>query len=683
MKTNNSTIMIDENKSNEQLMQALTKIQSQLAIEKRHCQELAQEIVQIKLRKLKKIENDYRRFFDALDVGVGLAEILFDNFEKPYDLRLLSINQVAGRIMKIDPQAVPGKTVSSLFPNADSTWKDILIEVASSQGSVQLEKEIYSLKKIFSIYFFCLEKDIFGCLFKDITTQKYKKQSKEAPIHSSQFPEENPNPVLRCRPDGTILYTNIPAKRWLKTLGWHTGGPLPKVVGIAVAEAFKQKCAAETDIINPAGRTFSIFAAPQPKENYVNLYGTDVTKRKQLEAERLELERRMQQIAKAESLSLMAGAVAHHFNNRLAAVIGNLELAQEDLLSETEISGYLKEANKAAHRAATMSATMLAFLGQSQGIPETLDLSQVCNKELGQLQAEIPDEITLKSDFPQPGPTIRSDYVQLSQVITNLVTNAWEAINTPPGFIRITVESVDVKNIKEENRFPMEWESSTDTYACLTVADTGHGITANNISRIFDPFFTDKFTGRGLGLSVTLGIVKSYEGCITVTSKQGQGSTFRVYWPLSSELLSHIKTDPAVDKKVAPDTNMVLLVEDQKKVRNVGKAMLERLGFEVWTAGDGVEAVEIFRTHGSRFCLVLTDLTMPRMDGWQTLTALRRINPNIPVILTSGYYEAQVMHGDHIQQPQAFLHKPYHMKTLKAVIRQALGNRVTFLNDNK
>jgi CheY-like chemotaxis protein len=241
--------------------------------------------------------------------------------------------------------------------------------------------------------------------------------------------------------------------------------------------------------------------------------------------------------------------------------------------------------------------------------------------------------------------------------------------------VEVTIGSTTKAHIPEENRFPIEWKSSALFYAYLTITDTGRGMTAKTIQRIFDPFFTDKFTGRGLGLPVTLGIVKSSNGCIVVTSEPGCGSVLNVYWPLYLNSFSPAKKEPAIESPIIIGAGTVLLVEDKKAVRNMAKAILERLGFEVYTANNGLEAVKRFRANLDRIILVITDLTMPHMNGWETLIALRRLKSDIPVILVSGYNEKQAMTLDHEEQPQAFLHKPYHIKTLKSAIQKALGNK--------
>ncbi|MFP4088297.1 MAG: PAS domain-containing protein, partial [Desulfobacteraceae bacterium] len=405
----------------------------------------------------------------------------------------------------------------------------------------------------------------------------------------------------------------------------------------------------------------------------------DVTERKRAEAERLALERRLHQVEKAESLSRMAGAVAHHFNNLLGAVMGNLELAQMDLTQGKAVAGRLKEADKATRRAADMSRLMLTFLGQTPSSPMRMDLSKTCLDRLAELQGEIPDRVMVETDLPVPGPVVKADPGQAGQALAILVANAWEAMDEDGGGrIQVSVSTENRRRIRGDRRFPIDWQPATDRYACLTVSDNGRGMPSEMIHRIFDPFYTDKFTGRGLGLAVALGIVKSFGGCMTVESKPGKGSTFHVFIPLTTESVVQPEPEKPADKKKIPEGGVILLVEDQQMVRDAAEAMLKYFGFEVPTARDGMEALTIFRERQGDIRLVLTDLSMPRMNGWETLKALRKIRPDIPVILSSGYDEARAMAGDHAEKPEAFLSKPYQMAGLKAAVEKALETRIGF-----
>ena len=398
----------------------------------------------------------------------------------------------------------------------------------------------------------------------------------------------------------------------------------------------------------------------------------EIAERKRAEAEKEEMAARNRQLQKAESLGRMAGAIAHHFNNQLQAVMGNLEMAMDDLPLGVNPVASLVEAMQAARKAAEVSGLMLTYLGQSPGKRDPVDLSEVCRRSLPLLQAAAPNGVVLETDFPDSGPVIHANAGQIQQVLTHLATNAWEAVGQRHGTIGLTVKTVSRADIPASNRFPIGWQPRENDYACLEVAEKGCGITNTDIENLFDPFFTTKFTGRGLGLPVVLGIAGVHGGGITVESQPDQGSIFRVFLPLTTEKAPRIpeKTTKAAEIK---GSGTVLLIEDEDQVRNMAAVMLSRLGYTVLEARDGIEAVEIFRQHHDTVRCVLSDLTMPHMDGWETLAALRRISPGIPVILSSGYDEAHVMAGEHPEWPQAFLGKPYGLKELCGVIGRLLS----------
>jgi len=422
----------------------------------------------------------------------------------------------------------------------------------------------------------------------------------------------------------------------------------------------------------------------------------DITGRKQAEAEKADLDAKLQQLQKTESLGRMAGAIAHTFNNHLYVVTGSLELVLDDLPGDAEIRENLLQSLMAARKAAAVSRQMLTYLGQTPGNHDPIDLSEVCRQSLPLLKAAIPKGMILNVDFPDSGPVIRSNEDQIQQILVHLITNAWESIPGNQGSIGLAIRTVAHGEIPPSKRFPMDWQPQPVPHACLEVSDTGCGISNQDIEKLFDPFFTTKLIGRGMGLPVVMGIVKTQDGCITVNSEPGRGSIFRVYLPISTDKIPL----PLEPEKPAADFvqrvekgGTVLLIEDEAMVRNTAKVMLTRLGYTVIEARDGIEAMEIFQQRQNEICCVLSDLTMPGMDGWETLTALRRMRADVPVILASGHDMTAlrrmradvpvilasghdkdvVMAGNHPELPRAFLYKPYSMSALKEALTKAMG----------
>jgi PAS domain S-box-containing protein len=401
---------------------------------------------------------------------------------------------------------------------------------------------------------------------------------------------------------------------------------------------------------------------------------TDITKRVRAEDDKARLEDQNRQLQKAESLGRMAGAIAHRFNNLMGVVLGNLEMVMNAIPPESLVVDSLIDAIQSARKAAEVSRLMLTYLGQPRGKLDPLDLSETGRRCLKNLQSTLPEDVILTPEFPADGPVIRANANQIQQVLTNVCTNAWEAIGGSRGTIQLTVKVVSPEEIPTANRFPLDWKPQAVSYACIEVADSGCGIASKDIDKLFDPFFSSKFAGRGLGLPVVLGVVKSCEGGVVVESRPGKGSTFRIYFPVSDDEVSP-QLDHAAEVHIPDGEGTIMLIEDDDMLRKLTMIVLKNLGFDVVSARDGVEALETFHQHREKIQFVLCDLTMPRMDGWQTLEGLRKLSPEIKVILTSGYNEAQAMAGDHLALPDGFLGKPYERDELIQAIGQVFAKK--------
>jgi two-component system cell cycle sensor histidine kinase/response regulator CckA len=402
---------------------------------------------------------------------------------------------------------------------------------------------------------------------------------------------------------------------------------------------------------------------------------SDVSERKRVEEERARIEKQRQQLQKAESLRRMAAAIAHRFNNLLQVVTANLELAARELPQDaTGPAKKLSAAMLASGKAAEIIGLTLTYLGHALAQRAPLDLSDVCRRGLPMLEAAMPKDVALETDLPAPGPTVSANADQVQQILTSLVTNAWEAIGNGNGVIHVTVGKVSSADVRTARRFPVDWCPQDSAYACLEVADSGCGIAQEHFDTLFDPFFSSKFLGRGLGLSVVLGIVRAHSGVITVESGAGRGSTFRVFLPASPEPPPR-QADQAAESPEIRGSGTVLLVEDQELVRSAAAAMLTHLGLAVLEARDGVEALELLRQHRDEVRCVLCASAMPGMNGWETMAALRQLVSDLPVILTSGYTEAEVMAGGHGERPQVFLSKPYQLRQLSDALARALAGK--------
>jgi len=398
----------------------------------------------------------------------------------------------------------------------------------------------------------------------------------------------------------------------------------------------------------------------------------DITERIQAELEKKRLEARNRKLQKAESLGRMAGAIAHHFNNKLHVVIGHLEVALKHLPEDLEAIRNLREATQAADQAAEVSRLMLTYLGKVTGKQSPQDLSAICQNSMEQIQLSLTENITLETDYSSPGPVIQANLNQIQLILINLISNSREAIGTNQGVVYLRVRTVSPDSISFTQRFPVNWKPMETPYCCLEVQDSGCGMAAKDIEEAFDPFFSTKFTGRGLGLSVVLGLVQAHHGAITVESTPGKGSTFRLFFPITAEQLPGQSSDDTTASADFKDGGTVLLVDDDRIVLTITEEMLSMLGYEVLTAMDGGEAIQIFQKQEDEILFVLSDFAMPHMNGLEMLAALRQIKPSIPVILASGYSEEEIMASNHPERPNIFLGKPFGVQELKDAILRIL-----------
>jgi len=398
-----------------------------------------------------------------------------------------------------------------------------------------------------------------------------------------------------------------------------------------------------------------------------------IAERKQAEDHRLEMERRLQQAQKAESLGRMAGAIAHHFHNLLCGVIGNLEMSLEDICARSKSRRLVENALSCSQRASDVSRLMLTYLGHDTGSKEPVDLCAVGAEALAQLAASTPPNITLTTSLPNQGLWVMADAGQIRQVLASIVINATEAAGEARSQITVSAGTAPASDIKATHIHPVQWQPSHPVYAWLTVADTSGGMAPDTLDKVFDPFFSTKFTGRGLGLAVVLGVVKAHEGSIAVESQPGRGTVFRIFIPMISrpETLTEPVASPA--RPAARPRLLVLVVDDEEAVREMGEVLVASLGHDVVTARDGVDALDVFAQRGDGIGCVVLDISMPRLDGWETLVQLRRVRPDLPIVMVSGYERSQAMDHRDGANEVVYLHKPFTRHEMAAAIDKAMG----------
>nr|WP_306672075.1 response regulator [Geothrix sp. SG10] len=395
----------------------------------------------------------------------------------------------------------------------------------------------------------------------------------------------------------------------------------------------------------------------------------DLTEQKRTEAERALLERQLFQAQKMESLGVLAGGIAHDFNNLLMGVLGHAGLALEQLNPLHPVKRNLEAIQKAGQRAADLTRQMLAYSGRGRFEVRNLDLTVQVEEMLHLLEVSLPKTVVLNLRLQKGLPAVSADASQIQQVIMNLVINAAEAIGEASGSITLTTGAQRVNEVAAQTMLVGQ-DVVPGIYVYLEVADTGCGMDQDTLSRIFEPFFTTKFTGRGLGLSAIMGIVRGHKGALRVYSEPGHGTTFKVLLPALG--MGTEGEAAQMEESQWTGSGLVLVVDDDETVRAVARQTLEMKGFQVLEAQDGQEAVDLVRARGSAIGVVLLDMTMPRMGGEEAFREMRLLQPDLRVVLSSGYNEVESMGRFRGKGLKGFIQKPYGPRELLAKIQDIL-----------
>lgn len=395
----------------------------------------------------------------------------------------------------------------------------------------------------------------------------------------------------------------------------------------------------------------------------------DITELKRLIDERMALDQQLQQTQKLESLGVLAGGIAHDFNNILAIIIGHCSLAA---MNPDRASEHIPTIEKAADRAAGLCRQMLAYAGKAMFVLTQVDMAALVDEMVQMLKATTNQNVVILTELSPDIPAINGDASQLRQIVMNLIINASEAIGEAQGVIHITLIKTAIKagqSIKDHlgKVIPSGW------YACLEVSDTGCGMDDEIIRRIFEPFYTTKFTGRGLGMSATLGIIKAHHGALQLISKPGQGTAFTIYLPIETNEPMGDESGDQVALTPWHGNGTVLLVEDEVQVASVAKAMLEALGFTVIEALNGRDALAWYHKNASEIRLVLTDIGMPVMDGYTLFRELKTLKPDLPIIISSGFGDMVVNGRIANEEVSGLVSKPYRFDQLRDVLKKVVN----------
>jgi PAS domain S-box-containing protein len=514
------------------------------------------------------------------------------------------------------------------------------------------------------------------------------------PIALQEVLRRDPAGVLLLRQGGRLLYWNPAAERLLEGIALEPDLDLLPVLAGRLEEEHADegvgelwqtlgRIAGEQEprIVRydsgGAERWLRLSVTPVPTRRghlaAVCLRVEDVTDLQRVEEQRREFAHRLRHLEKLQSLGVMAGGVAHDFNNLLTAIGGYAALSEPHAEGDAVLRDNLQQIREATDLASALTHQLLALAGRGRMEKEPLALSELVAETVQIVRGAVPATVCLATEFGADLPRVEADPTQLRQVVMNLVTNAGEAIGDAEGCITVRSHAASAGSA-ELRREGLEGLLEPGAYVVLEVVDTGCGLDEETASQVFDPFFTTKSGGRGLGLAVVFGIVRAHRGAISVHSHEGCGATFRVWLPVSqreAEPVREVREDP--EAAAWRGSGTVLVVDDQERVRRLAARILEDAGFRVLSAAGGPEAIALAREHAGGIRLVLLDLTMPDMAGDQVLRGLRAVDPEVRVLLSSGYDETDAMSRIPFSKVWGFVAKPYRPTELLARVRQALA----------
>ncbi len=635
-------------------------------------------------------EERFRQMFDRMLDGFALHELICDEQGRPVDYRFLAVNPAFERLTGLKAEHVVGHTVREVMPHTEAHWITTYGHVAQTGEPITFENYSHDLARYYEVSAYSPAPGQFACLFVDTTARRQIQMALEEReeryrllvgalsdalfVHDIQ-PDGRSGPFIEVN-DEACRRLGYTREELLKRAGTDIVAPDTQMDIASITAQLKtgQPVTFEQVHVSSEGH----FIPVEIHARALNLGGKqvvlslarDITERKQMERERERVSLQLLHTQKLEGLGLIAGGIAHDFNNLLMAVLGNADLALADIDAHSPVHASLLEIKTTALRAADLCRQMLAYSGRGRFVLEPLDLSLLVGEMSHLLQVSISKQAMLRFNLARVLPAIEADATQMRQVVLNLVINGSEAIGSRSGAIGVTTGVMECDEAYIRTTY-LNVNTPPGTYAYVEVSDTGCGMDSETQARIFDPFFTTKFTGRGLGLAAVLGIVRGHRGAIKVYSEVGKGTTFKVLFPTSQEAARA----PAAAE--APTANWrgegtVLLVDDEETVRWIGKRMLERLGFRVITACDGSEAIQVFQQQSPPPTCVVMDLTMPHMDGESAFRELRRIKPDLKVIICSGYNEQEVTERFVGKGLTGFVAKPYQFGELRDVLRGAL-----------
>jgi len=648
---------------------------------------------------LQESEKRYRSLFENMMDGFAYCKMLFDSDGLPVDFVCLEINSAFGRLTGLEN--VAGKKVTDVFPGIKESNPElfkIFCRVALTGQPETFEFEFKPLEGWFSTSVYSSEKEYFAVVFDDITERKraedaLRKAHDELELRvqerTTELKEAN-KALLESEANYRGLTESIDdlfyaMDRDMRYTYWNkasealTGILAKDAIGKSIYEIFpdvkgtkaeqfyievlktQQTPRFETQF-QIGGKKFIFEINAYPTETGVSVISKDITEKKKLEAQLLRSQR-------MESIGTLAGGIAHDLNNMLTPIMLSLELLKEKFKDE-QSQKMLTILERNSQRGADLLKQVLSFARGVEGERNLLQAKHII-LEIQQVAKEtFPRNIEIKTDIPKDLFSIYGDATQLHQVIMNLCVNARDAM-PDGGKLSISAENFFI----DENYARMHTEAKVGPYIVITVSDTGIGIPPQILDRIFEPFFTTKKFGKGtgLGLSTAHAIVKSHGGFINVYSEVGKGTTFKVYLPGVKTEMQNVEEQQL--ELLVGQGELVLVVEDENSIREVTISTLEKYGYNVLAANNGADAVALYDQNKDKIKVILMDMMMPVMDGEASIREIRKINPEVKVIVVSGLADKDKVSKLERTHAHILLQKPYTANRLLKAIHEVLSEK--------
>ena len=637
--------------------------------------------------ELREAEQEVRLMFESVPDAITISTI--------EEGRYLYVNEGFSRLTGYSQEESLGKTVFELGLYVDSRDRERLVKALKEQGRVDGIELRYRMRDG-RILYALLSGKLFrykgqDCLFtvtKDITPIK----EAEKKIQDS---EQRYRELFDSVSD--LIYTQDLEGRFLsanKTMTTLFGYKPEEFIGRKAPEFMKPELRPlfETEYLARLKKTGHYEGAssyftkdgrkvyleyrsnlirPEKGEPYISGVARDITERILAQREIKKLERQILQAQKMEAVGTLAGGIAHDFNNLLQAILGYTQILLMGKDKDDPDVSNLRQIEMAAERARELTQQLLAFSRKVKSELRPVNLNQEVRQVEKLLRRTIPRMIDIEVHLGDELRVINADPAQLEQVMMNLCVNARDAM--PEGG-RLVIETENV--VLDEGYCREHLGAKPGEYVLLTISDTGCGMDKETLEHIFEPFFTtkDKDRGTGLGLAMVYGIVKNHGGYIMCYSEPGEGTTFKIYFPVLGEGAEvHVLEEEEGEEVVLEgEGERILLVDDEGAIRELGKEILERFGYEVLLAGDGEEAVEIYRDRGGEISLVIMDYVMPGMGGRRCLEEILKVDPEAKVIIASGYSINGPTKEALKVGAKAFINKPYDLRQMLKVVKEVL-----------